>query len=177
METKSIIATAVIGLLALMTLHQYGRLSELSQRLDQMEIRDEADASRVPAQPARNRSEQKAEIKARLERANQRSKTERRERWKDLWRQSLVEEIDAFAAENNIPGNVAEEIADIVEVHSEDSRLRWEQVHEGTLELKDARQQTEAARRALREEMEEQIGLSKWEALDERLDLGRAPRR
>jgi len=175
MERSSIFATVIVGVMALALAHQHSRVAKLSQRVAQLEARAEPPAP-VPPPVAHDGTEQQAEIKARLDRANQRSKTERRERWKELWRQSLVEEIDAFAAQNNIPPALAEEIAAIVEVHSEDSRLRWEQVHDGTLEIKEARRQTEAARRALREEMVDQIGPEKWAALDERLELGR-PRR
>jgi len=177
MERNRLIAIAIFGIMSLAIAHQYSRINALDERLDQMADRVNQRPAAVQARPRRELAEKRAEIKDTLERTNQRAKTERRVRWKELWRESLADEIDAFAQQNNIPPTVAEELTVIIEVHSEDGRLRWEQVHNGRLDVKDARQQTESARRALRDEVIDHIGPDKWAALDKYLELGHPSKR
>lgn len=184
MESKTLIAAVIGGVMAIALVYQSVRINGLEYRLFALEnpigerpVIAEAPDPEPEFRPRRERLPQpqprlsEAEVQQRLELANQRSQTERRERWKTMWHQQMVEEVNTFAAANNIPPRVADEIAVVVDVHSEDSRLRWEKVHDGTLGVSEAREQADAARQALRDEMEDQIGQEKWADLEGRIDL------
>ncbi len=167
MERKTILAGVIAGAMGLALAYQTVRINRLASRLARIERRalDQAAADGTDAH-----------VRERLERANERSKAERRERWKGVWRESLLVEITAFAAENGINQDQAVEIADILDEHGEANRARWEAVHDGDVPIKQARQETDAARAALNAKMTARIGAEAWQKLDRRLNPDRLER-
>jgi len=192
MERNVIIAAIAAGVVSITVVYQGYRINSLEYRLYALESsavderadeedrrrEDRANAERVqPVPKPRPRPETKGDVKERLKELKQLSQDDKRERWKELRKEQVVDDVMDFAADNNIPDRVAEDLVVMIEIHSEDSRLRWERVHDGSLDAQDARQETDSARKALRDEVIDQIGLEKWQALEGLLDLGKGQAR